>query len=713
MSRLDTRILLCGFLVIGFTIGPSGLTGATIAGHADAQTASIGPTSQAQFAQAEADSADNDTVRHENPDEYRESGNPAQLQTWLMDRMVENIDESAVQLEDGNYDRAGRYVGDDYDAYLDQYLDVAAQTEDEDHAELFEAIREDQTRVTDAAQRYHELRDEYERARDAGDEARARELARELDSVATTATETGTQLRDQYDELEESTDANLSESERSIETVTEDIRSSQETIREEQFVATGLSVDADREEISFLEPLTGTGRLQTAEGEPVGNRPIELEIGNGSVRTETDADGVFEFEYRPVEEPLTTEELEIEYAPANESTYLGSATSVPVSISRTEPSVTDLETPDEVAYNDNATVSGTVVVDDVPVDNASLAVTLGGERIETTGTTNGSFDVDVTVPAGVPAGEREFGVRLEHEDRALAATPLTNQATVRETDSELSVTATRTAADGRTVDVNGTLETGDGEGVAGEAVRVDVDGTTVDTVSTDENGAFGLTATLPEGSEDVEVVATYDGSESNVASATARTTTGSTAVARLWGRLPMWARIGIGIGVLATLCAVVWWRRFRPADPADTAARERSESDDGAAPSIADRSRVEIARSLLEHGRECLADGRPEQAIEMGYAAVRHALSGRETASSALTHREFYRDWQRGRDAASVDGEDDAALLRIVIERYEQTTFGVADVSREEAEVVLESATRLCEMGSSPSTESTRAGGDA
>ncbi|ELY96336.1 hypothetical protein [Natrialba taiwanensis] len=211
MSRLDTRILLCGFLVIGFTIGPSSLTGATITGHADAQTASIGPASQAQFAQIEADSADNDTVRHENPDEYRESGNPATLETWLMDRMVENIDESAVQLEDGNYDRAGRYVGDDYDAYLD----VAAQTEGEDHAELFEAIREDQTRVTDAAQRYQELRDEYERARDAGDEARARELARELDSVATTATETGTQLRDQYDELEESTDATLSESERS------------------------------------------------------------------------------------------------------------------------------------------------------------------------------------------------------------------------------------------------------------------------------------------------------------------------------------------------------------------------------------------------------------------------------------------------------------------------------------------------------------------
>lgn len=713
MTALGTRATRLVVLVVVLTVGTVGFVGPVGITAGDSHPESAVGTAHVPLNQNQnqnGESEVNETVRHRNPGEYSEAGNPEQVEAWLIERMTDNIDEGAIRIEEGEYDLAERYTGDEFTGYLEQYHNISSVTERADRGDLLEAVRDEQNELISAAREYDELKNRYEDARAAGNEERARELARELDEIASSANESGAQLRDQYDELESTTDANLSDSDAAIETATEEIRASQTEIREEQFVGTVLTVDSAAEDVSFLEPVTGVGQLRTVDGAPVANEPVTLEIGNGSVRTTTDDNGRFEFEYRPTDERLSKEQLEIKYVPAPDSIYLGSETTVNVSISQTEPTVSAFETTDEASYGDNATVSGELTANGVPVDGVPLAVTIGDERIGTTETTNGSFEAAAAVPAAVADGEREIGVRVDYDDRAIAAAA-TDPITIRETESDLSLSASRVDAEERTIDVNGALKTADGEGVGNQEIRLEMDGTTLDTVATGEDGAFNATVPLPdESGGDAELVATYDGSESNIESATTRTAvTLSTSETRAWWPLPTWMWLGIGPGAVFLLGITgLWWRR-RASHASDGAVSDAPTADETASTRpTADRSRTAIAQSLLAHGRDCLADGRPDRAAEMGYAAVRHAFSDRIDTGTTSTHWEFYRTWQRHRDE-ECDGEstDGASRLRTVIECYEQTMFGVTGVSSSQAEAALEAASRLCDTNSAPNDGST------
>ncbi|WP_226482518.1 Ig-like domain repeat protein [Natrinema amylolyticum] len=681
-----------------------------VAGTATASPAAVAAepaveTSQSRLLfQADDDPDDNVTRRHRDPREYDEDGDLEALESRLMTRMIDDLEAGAVSLEDGEYERAARSVDESYYDSLGRYAEIADDTGGENYDELFELAGENQERIVEAARRYNETSAEYERARAAGDEGRARSLARELETIATSVNESSHELRANYDDLEAETDANLSESDAAIEAVNEEIQAEQATVRETEFVATDLTVDADRESISFREPLTATGRLRTATGRPVGSETIRLEVGNGSVRTETAADGSFAFEYRSTAEPLSTERLSIEYVPANESIYLGSETAVDVSIEQVEPTVSALETPTETAYGETATVGGELRVDGTPVDGVPLAVTLGDERIGRTETADGSFETAVEVPASVADGERELGVRLDYEDRALAGTAATNDVTVRETGVDVTVSASRVGDTGRTVAVDGTLETADGATIAGRSVRLDADGTTLETVTTDDDGSFAATVEIPDEAArgDGEIVAVHDGSGSNLASDTATSTVTFSSDGRSWVGLPAWAWLGVGGGLIVLLgaAAIRRWSRLGSSRASPSASAGEATTD-AATGRIAERSGTEIAESVLEQGRDSLSRGRPERAVELAYAAVRHALSDRidaSASSAALTHWEFYRRWvDRRDDEPDDDGRSDRALLRTVTERYERATFDVADVSAAEAERVLDGGAQLCD----------------
>lgn len=688
--RTGSIVFVIAVLVLASGVGAG--IGTSDAAPSGGQADGAAPIQYALQADGEGD--DNVSRRHRNPREYDERGNLAALEDRLVARLVGGLEDGAISLEDGDYARAARAVDTAYVDDLDRYTDIADETAGDSAAALFELAGAEQGRLVEAARRYNETHAEYERARAAGDESRARALARDLETTAGTVNDSSSELRAAYDDLESATDANLSESDAAVEAVAAEVRREQAAIRETEFVATTLTVEADRERLSFREPLTATGRLRTADGRPVGSEPIRIEVGTGTVRTETAADGSFSFDYRPTAEPLSTDRLEIEYVPANESIYLGSETSVAVSIEQVTPTVSGLETPTAVAYGENATVRGTIGVDGIPVDGVSLAVTLGDERLGTVETTDGSFETGVTVPASVADGDRELGVRLDYENRALAPTSATNGVTVRETALSVSVSASHVDDGQRTVAIEGALETGDGSAVAGRPVRLDAGGATLRTVTTDADGSFTATVELPASAgRDVQIAATHDGSGSNLASDTATATVSFSSGRRSWLGLPVWAWLGLG-GGLAALAAFAWRSRADSSDGDPVTAAEDEATDRARDPGV-DRSRPEIARSVLEHGRDALSSGRPERAVELGYAAVRHALTesvDSSTASTALTHWEFYRQWadRRGDDA-------DAALLRTVTERYERATFDVADVSSAEAERVLELGRRLCD----------------
>ncbi|WP_255681355.1 hypothetical protein [Natrinema sp. SYSU A 869] len=693
MNNVSGHAVVLTFLVLllGATAG-AGLTGVAVAKDGDA-------VQRVAVQQTDSEEDQNETSPHRNPDNYSENGDLEGVEGWLTDRMSSQLGEGAIQLSEGEYELAKGYIDEEYQNRLEQYVDVAGETEGNNLADEFENASEKQSQLTDAVQEYRETKAEYEAAREAGDEGRARELARELETLANEINSLGGSVRESYDSVEAGTGADLSEPNAAIEGVTEDIRSEQMTVREQEFVETDLTVTPERETISFVEPLVATGELRTSDGDPIADTEIRLDINNHTKRVSTDSNGVFSLEYRPTTESLSVEELEVRYVPNTQSTYLGDRTNVSVSIGQTEPTVSLSEASSEVAYGTEATVAGEVDVDGVPVDDVPLAVILDGQRIGTVTVTDGEFNGSANVPASVPDGETELRVRFPFEDRALAPTSDASGIMVRETDSSLSVAGT-SAGDGRVV-LDGTLATDGGDGIGGEPVQIQIDGTTVGNTTTMADGTFEETVTIPNsvGGNDMGVVAVYEGHESNIKSATAETivTVGS---GRTELGLPRWDWLAVGFGLVIVGGLVGWWyRQSGGTSPAPNGPGADQDSPaTGIESSGSEQSVHQFAvEPLLERASDQLSRGRPDDAAHSSYVAVRQALSSQIDGRDALTHWEFYRTFQN-------EDETKATLLREVTEGYESAAFGQDRISTTEATAVLERAQALCGLDD-PSTD--------
>ncbi|MFC6716037.1 hypothetical protein ACFQGT_17730 [Natrialbaceae archaeon GCM10025810] len=725
-GRVRPLALLAILLTVGLLVAPAAAGGITSAPSAPS-TESMSAGSEARVASAaplhtgvgdahrgptalavqESDGAndtdaepDDDPVRHRNPDDYDEDGDLEGVEAWLNERLTTQLQEGAIQLEEGEYDLAREYVGEEYRDRLRQYVEVTGDTDGESDAEAFNRTGERQAELTEAVADYRETKAEYERAREAGDEDRARDLARDLEDRADEIEALGGSVDDGYEEIETETGADLSDSRDSIDTVTAGVQTDQAEVREREFTETELTLVPESTVISFVEPLVASGEVHAVEedgdGAPLANEELTLAIGNHTERVETNDAGEFTLTYRPTDDPLSTEELTVEYVPDDGSTYLGDETTVDVSLEQAEPDITldDAETSDEVGYGDDAAVAGELAVDETPVTNATLDVTLEGERIGTVAVEDGAFSGTADVPASVPEGEGELGVELPEEGRALAPTADTTSVTIRETESALSLDAT--ALDEREVVVSGTLEASresDGEGIEGEPVQIRIGGTDVATLTTDEDGAYEDTVTVPESIEgdEVSVVATYKGRDSNLASAEAES---AVAIADAGGLAAVPSQAWLGGAFLATIAAagVVWWYRRRNERIDPSPAEPGSVTTEGTSPDTPEATASpDAVDALLEHASEHLSSGRPDEAVQTGYAAVRRALTVRlDERIGALTHWEFYRR------VRAVD-ESAAAALHDVTRGYEHATFDRDSLTTDEASGLLERARRICD----------------
>jgi hypothetical protein len=92
--------------------------------------------------------------------------------------------------------------------------------------------------------------------------------------------------------------------------------------------------------------------------------------------------------------------------------------------------------------------------------------------------------------------------------------------------------------------------------------------------------------------------------------------------------------------------------------------------------------------SALTPARIARDEGRPADAVEAAYGAVRRALGARTDAPESATHWEFY----TAATAADVDGTD--ALLDLT-ELYEAATFGPTSPTDEDATEAVDLAERL------------------
>ncbi len=664
------------------------------------------------------------TSRHQDPSRYDEGGDQEALASWFERRFADRLGDSAVELSEGQYDLASDAIGESFQDQFGEYVDVAGETGREERAERIESTRDAQQNLTEARREYEETRQRYERARDAGEEERARELARELETLSRNINESSATVVDNYRWVQNETGTDLQEPLAVIEAVNREVQSTQASIRDAEFEETRLSVRRTDGggPISFVDPMRVTGTLSTAAGEPIGDERIRLAVGNRVLRQTSNADGSFSITYRPLTIPASTEAIRFAYAPPTASTYLGSSTSIPVSVEPVEATV-DPPTVDasSVAFGDEVGVGSAVTVDGEPVGSLPVAVRIGDRTLATGETApNGSLSGAVSIPATIPDGERELTVAFPADGRAIRAASASTPLSVVETSSSLSVSARRTGSGD--IALNGSL-TAAGTGVAGRSISISVGEETVTTATTGSNGDFETRLPLDAASER-SVTATFDGSGTNLEPARASTVVAASGSGADGGIISEWLLPIVAVGVvgIATALGGRWWLRRH-----DTAGDGAAGSIGVADPDVATRATVSTRsapETLLSRAADALGDGRPDDAVRAAYVAVRRRLDDVDDR----THWEFYRAYaaadgsgdavgqpddadDRSHDAdgraGDGSGADDGGTsgepigadeLRTLTAAYERAAFGPESTDRQTAERILSRARAACDV---------------
>jgi hypothetical protein len=642
--------------------------------------------------------AENETARHQNPDEYGEGADDEQLESWLSDRLTAQLEESTLSLSEGEYDRARDHVDEEYHDYLEQYVEVDAETEstgtdERDAASEYEEAANEQEQLTDRIEEYEETKDAYETALENDDEERAHELARELEELHAEINDAGENVVTSYENISAETDEDLAEASATVDETQDEINREQAAVREEQFVRTELHLNAEGEAVSFGEPLVVHGEVETADGSTPDSETIQLRVDGEPMTTDLEADGSFRFEYRPTDLNLSAESVPVEYVPDDESTRLGSEAEFGVAPEQSEPTIEGLDVTTAVAYDERIRISGELTVDETPVDGVPLVISVDGERLGTLNATDGTFSGSGLLPAAVADGDQSVQVSLPFEGRALAGTTANVRTTVAETESDLTVDAT---AIGETeFAFEGALETDEGDGIEGAPIRLRFDDATGQTVTTDTNGEFADTAEVPpsilDDGDDVTVTAVHDGAGSSLTG-----TTAETVVPTPGGEGSVPVSPFAALFAVVTVATAGWWHRARSGDEQ---AEHDPEDDNEAADDRSEGSEPDsslLVDSAIERAADHVSNENPDLAVRSCYAAVRHAHIDVVGGSDAFTHWEFYYRY------AAADATSDASVdaLRELIESYERAAFGSDPVPEATALRALERTRALSESSS-------------
>ncbi|WP_331234073.1 HEPN domain-containing protein [Natronorarus salvus] len=641
----------------------------------------------------------NETTEHEHPDEAEVEGNESAVSQWLRDRLDDRLGESSVLLSERQYDGARDAVGEEYDELLGRYAEVEdsedEETEDEERrtAEEFEEAVENQRNLTDDVEAYERTYEEYQDAVEDGDGDRARDLARDLDELAASIEERADRADDEYDRIEEETGRDTSAERESVENIRSEIDSQHSEVREREFVETELSVDGDPTEISFREPMTLSGTVQTVEGEPVTNEPIALEIEGQRLSTTTTATGSFSVPYRPTVLPLDASALEVEYVPERGSPYVGSNATVPVSVEQVDSTTEVTENTESAAFGDDLMVNGTVSADDVAVDAVPVVLVVDGEEYDRTETTqNGTFTVNTTVPANVPSGDADVRVLTDLEDQALSNSEAIVPVSITETQSDLEVRVEPTGEDGAII--AGELSTTAGEALPNQTIEIDVEGARTEVRTTDE-GTFERTITLPD-EPTATVTVTYADPGSNIEDAEVSMTldlNDGDGAGSLDGLLDSYGIPVSGdtlllsalVAVMGVALAVGISRRR-----ASRGTEDEIEGENELPGATGVTTNAQAIRALLLAARKRLRAGETDRAIQSAYAAARLALG--RGPSEAMTHWEFYQTC-----LAEGLSEKEIDCLKSLTTRYETAVYAPYSTPTDVADEAIGDAERFAE----------------
>jgi hypothetical protein len=669
----------------------------------------------------------NSTVQHENPNEVDETDDLTGIKKWLSGQLSETLVDCTNGLEIGQYKACDR-LDEDYPDWLSKYIDIANTTEsseDNSEAESFERAKENQQQYASNVEEFRRTLSEYRKARENGNTVRARNHARELQRLAEQVSETGTNLTQNYRTIGETTQANTTEAIVTIDNITRNVTGTVDEIEREQFVNATIVADASSEQFSFVNPLVVTGQLTTDNGTALANRMVQLQAGNRTLETITNATGRFSFSYRPTMLTLNTEQVTVRYVPADTSVYLGNETTLPVEVKQVMPTINASLEPNEAQFDDRVTVSGRVNVDREAARSVPVSIAVDEQRVGRVRTSSdGRFEFTTRVPADVPTGEQAVKVSLPTDGRALAGINMTRSITIRPTSTALTVNGSQT--DGGELRVAGRLTTKDGTPIAGQSIDLQLNGTTVGYARTTSNGTYATTVTVPRtvgadqtGNTTAELIAIYDDEGTNLEPSRARTSvrfagfssqspgvapsiSSTTDLFWLWeiltqckycklgtggaGGLPQLLQLILGTGTLLIALGGYGVYRRRNRDQTDQPV-DSSSSQDGEA----DMSETDQL-APLDIAREQLAAGDPDRAVATAYAATRSWLDTALRLVSPRTHWDF---------AAACEwcnlSDEQLDTIRRLTATYEQAAFAPDTPSDERAAEAIECAHQLNE----------------
>lgn len=661
-----------------------------------------------------------------NPAEVGSGEDLSAFERQLAERLAREARSDSVDLGSENYTEVRDQLNDSrYEALLDEYESVANETGNEDRTLAYRRMLDAQAAFVDAVERYQTTHDRYERLRNrssaggpavtipgagssrqpvaiAGspadphpervDAVEIRRTAHELERANRRVERVGDELIERYWRLEDVSNESFRDQRASVRDRMLAVLVQQVALEGETLVATEVAVTEWTSTTSTADPLVVEGRL-TANDAGVANATVELVLGGETATTRTDADGRFEVVHRPRTASPAVDRATVRYVPENVSVTAASERSVPVTVTRAETNATVTAEPDTVAYNDTLRVFGDVTAGTVGVDNATLVVRAGGRVVARNETgPNGTYAVGRSLPSRVPAGNQTVTVAVRTGDRPVSNTTANTTVTVVERTPRLSITAAQ--ADGRTLDVAGNVTTAEAS-VDRHRVTVLVGGTRVGSARTGPDGSFETAVTVPselveQGLRtrttpvDVTVVSPERGNLARTERATTvAVTTGNTAL--------LVAGAMVAVLLVGGLARAV--RRLRGTGAGTgTAAggRQEADDDDGARAadddsSGGDGSTGHPASATLVSAAGDLPGTDPEQAVRVGYAALRRHLEEREVdAAGDRTHWEFYRDC---RDA-DLD-EETLGALRDATEQYERAVYAADSLSSSAARETL------------------------
>lgn len=629
-------------------------------------------------------------VRHENPDEASEDDSTAALREALASRLGQRLEQSSVNLSEGQYEEAQAALGDEYTQLLSQYAEVSGGGDGggETTLESFEQARARQRTISEDASEFQRTYQAYREAKAAGNETRARELARELLVLRTDIQQNASELNNSYTELQNA-GVDTSTERDQLQTLTQNTSEVETQVTTTEFTSTQLSARTVDPNGSFVDPIEITGELRTVSGEPIRNNTITLTLSSQTQSVQTTDTGSFTLAYRPVTQPLDAKPVSVGYIPSPTSLYLGANASVNVSLSQTTATVQFQETSETAGYGDRIITRGSVSVNETPVEDLPLTVRIGNETLTTGRTaTNGTFSLERRLDDSPTAGSHQLTVTSPQQNRSITVTSA--DTTIDIIRYKPLLTATISPRGTESVVLSGRLSGPTNRSVPNESLTVQAGNETITEVSTDANGTYEHSiarSNLPANASMLTV--RYAAAESNLetVSATAmlpgRASTDGGLVAALQQPLPVIVLVG---ALLSLSGGGLYLYRQRQAPQPPSEDPEQPGTDPSAETSNYDIDTdpgpsLSAAQAALDRN-----DG--DTAIITAYTAIRTQIAEQYSMPTQSTHWQFY-------DAAADHDLPVRDELKKLTAQYEQARYGPDHVTAATAQETVATASNI------------------